>query len=426
MSGECNVSAIDYEKEGIQELWHRENHYICIYKLREDNEIVIESANQTYLELLKIGVNEIGKPLASDLVKQVKNLFQEHMRDRDNDELEYLREFDEIQGCTIWNVTSKLISNYLLCIGKKIHEYFVLPKQGPLDLSYPSLLVSLAGDGRYKIESYSKELEPHLEFSWLSSGYIFDTVDAASHIKASKLLDECLRINQTIQLTELISLSGTKYYAMITLIPIIHKDCSKILIIAKKTGKQNHFNSREDLEKFSREFGEYYHSQLLALCFVECTEDKNYKVTVSNACFQQILKQGDLTEELIIKSSLFKQCIQTRIAVRGNLKTKSSRELCTSHFIHIIPTINDNKVVRVFIAIDPTTQKINQASELLLKLTKREREILSYVADGYTNKYISSQLMITEGTVKRIVSNGYKKLDISSRIELAKLFMSDN
>ena len=91
----------------------------------------------------------------------------------------------------------------------------------------------------------------------------------------------------------------------------------------------------------------------------------------------------------------------------------------------MVPLVTDSIVDGVLLTLDPAYEVTNNGKELILKLTKREREILSFVAEGYTNKFISSKLNISEGTVKRIISNGYKKLGISSRVELAKLYLTE-
>jgi two-component system nitrate/nitrite response regulator NarL len=53
------------------------------------------------------------------------------------------------------------------------------------------------------------------------------------------------------------------------------------------------------------------------------------------------------------------------------------------------------------------------------KLTEREREILSLIAVGHSNKLIARELKITEGTVKVHVKHLLRKLDLASRVEAA-------
>ena len=52
-------------------------------------------------------------------------------------------------------------------------------------------------------------------------------------------------------------------------------------------------------------------------------------------------------------------------------------------------------------------------------LTAREREIISAVVEGCTNKDVAAKLVIAEDTVKRHITNIFNKLGMSTRVELA-------
>jgi DNA-binding NarL/FixJ family response regulator len=56
----------------------------------------------------------------------------------------------------------------------------------------------------------------------------------------------------------------------------------------------------------------------------------------------------------------------------------------------------------------------------LSSLTDREREVLTLIADGLTNKQIGEQLDISPKTVARHRDNITKKLNLSSRAELTR------
>ncbi|HET9739811.1 MAG TPA: helix-turn-helix transcriptional regulator, partial [Solirubrobacteraceae bacterium] len=55
----------------------------------------------------------------------------------------------------------------------------------------------------------------------------------------------------------------------------------------------------------------------------------------------------------------------------------------------------------------------------LAELTPREREVLSLVADGLTNRQIAERLVVSEHTVHRHVTNLLRKLDLPSRTAAA-------
>lgn len=57
-------------------------------------------------------------------------------------------------------------------------------------------------------------------------------------------------------------------------------------------------------------------------------------------------------------------------------------------------------------------------------LSKREREVLGLVAAGMRNSEIASELYISEGTVKRHLTNAYAKLGTKSRISAIKRAIS--
>lgn len=65
----------------------------------------------------------------------------------------------------------------------------------------------------------------------------------------------------------------------------------------------------------------------------------------------------------------------------------------------------------------------NNIREKLSGLTRRENQIMQEISKGLSNKEISENLHISEGTVKVHVKSLLKKLEIKSRVEAAVLFL---
>jgi DNA-binding NarL/FixJ family response regulator len=61
----------------------------------------------------------------------------------------------------------------------------------------------------------------------------------------------------------------------------------------------------------------------------------------------------------------------------------------------------------------------NGRSRSPFRLTPREMEIVSYVADGYSNKDIAARCQVREDTVKHHLSSIFAKVGVRSRLELA-------
>ena len=68
------------------------------------------------------------------------------------------------------------------------------------------------------------------------------------------------------------------------------------------------------------------------------------------------------------------------------------------------------KVVQTFQAIGPSSEETGN-------LSKREHEILFYLAKGYRYKEIADTLFISIETVRTHLSNIYEKLHVRSRSE---------
>ncbi len=70
------------------------------------------------------------------------------------------------------------------------------------------------------------------------------------------------------------------------------------------------------------------------------------------------------------------------------------------------------------LAVPPTETVPDQkavADSALAELTERERDVLEYLAKGYTNRQIAEQLGITANTVKKHVDHILQKLQVSTR-----------
>jgi DNA-binding NarL/FixJ family response regulator len=86
----------------------------------------------------------------------------------------------------------------------------------------------------------------------------------------------------------------------------------------------------------------------------------------------------------------------------------------------MIPSVIAAKLAaRLSRSMEPQVQDIIPTK---LPLSDREMEIALLMAKGLTNKQISAQLYITEGTVKNYISSIYDKIEISDRTQ-AVLFL---
>ena len=72
------------------------------------------------------------------------------------------------------------------------------------------------------------------------------------------------------------------------------------------------------------------------------------------------------------------------------------------------------RLMQFFANLEPAARP-----ELFPELTEREREILSFIADGHTNTEIAEKLVISLKTVRNHVSNIFSKLQVADRAQAA-------
>ena len=62
--------------------------------------------------------------------------------------------------------------------------------------------------------------------------------------------------------------------------------------------------------------------------------------------------------------------------------------------------------------------KVDQEAVSINSLSEREKEVVKLIGQGYKNKRISSELCISETTVRHHLTSIYDKLGVSDRLEL--------
>lgn len=106
--------------------------------------------------------------------------------------------------------------------------------------------------------------------------------------------------------------------------------------------------------------------------------------------------------------------------IDGVLSKTASR----NHMIQTIRSIVQGHLVIPVDFIDYVTKKMKDKSNNL-KLTNKEKQLISMIQKGYTNKMIAEQLRVSQRTVERYLTQLFALLDVPSR-EKAIEFVKDN
>lgn len=86
-------------------------------------------------------------------------------------------------------------------------------------------------------------------------------------------------------------------------------------------------------------------------------------------------------------------------------------------------TYIDKRLVNLLVGI--YKHNIEEKKSKFDNFTNREKEVLYWLSNGYTNSEISKELFISEKTVKNYVTSIYSKLNVNNRVKAA-LFAIEN
>jgi len=138
----------------------------------------------------------------------------------------------------------------------------------------------------------------------------------------------------------------------------------------------------------------------------------------------KVLRQNNCTAKVIILTvSDNKQDVIAMVnqGADGYLLKDSEPEMLLENIIKVLTgeMVVSDKLTAFLGDLDQEDNIRNRLADL----TKREAQILQEIAKGYSNKEISDNLHISEGTVKVHVKSLLKKLQVKSRVEAAVLYL---
>jgi DNA-binding NarL/FixJ family response regulator len=86
---------------------------------------------------------------------------------------------------------------------------------------------------------------------------------------------------------------------------------------------------------------------------------------------------------------------------------------------------NSEELSYVLAALANPAQPQKMESRILSLLSKREREVVGYLVEGFTNREIAETLRISQHTVKNYLFKIFEKVGMSNRVELVFNLLSD-
>lgn len=137
------------------------------------------------------------------------------------------------------------------------------------------------------------------------------------------------------------------------------------------------------------------------------------------------MEPPDVTRTGSSKAS-FTSAGSTRTLKRGEERLLDFEDSCGNAFrMQVLDdSLTDGGIIFRLTPIQRSSKSSERATRnagLLDALTKRERDIARLVEKGYSNDSIAQELFISSSTVKSHLCNIYRKMNVSSKLELSSL-----
>lgn len=236
-----------------------------------------------------------------------------------------------------------------------------------------------------------------------------------TNILNKKVYNKALQSNKVIHFLDELHYHGESFFFDINLFPFAK---TKVILYAKRISADKYKVLQKKLNLSSSIYPE---SDQFGVCEINIVNKHDPYIVGCNSYFKKLLSETDIKVNSLINSSAFQQCLTSLSKESGRINFNSNIGETIFFEVTTFYRPEENVFMVVLSKEEKPVVHINLESTTL---STRQQEIISYVANGYTNRYIANKLNISEGTVKKTIYNSYKKLGIGSRVELLKLLTS--
>lgn len=414
---------VKIDLEASEEQWFDKECFFCKYYRSPDGTIILADASPNYFSFIGHRRNVCGRSIKEVYSKRavlyIESLYTEY--GSGNSVFRYVR--DSKDGSGLWEVAAICQDGYLRCIGKHINDCEFISENN-LGLKnygdekkekYGGTVIACAdGKGGFVIESCSSELTEKAPLCCVGADLEAVLKKYMCRINSISIFEKSVRENIPISYYDMtnvktvFSISGNSMGILrISIMPVNSPDSSKVVINVNSVISEK-FIGDEGYDVDSTAAGRLWN---IATCVLSKTVRGEIYIDEITAALAGMLSQGEILFDDLCREEFFEEAgsPMSKYTVYGS----NNRE----YSVMVLSGFSDSRKDSVMLTVTPVCRA--ERSELL---TERESEILSLAAAGNSNRYIALTLKISEGTVKKILHNGYSKLGICSRVELVKLF----
>lgn len=401
-------------------LYYESPYHECALKaVCNESRLVFLSASPEFFRLIEISYNAIGSAIEDVIPKKnsdwIYRAFDYLKQGRSgimalreiggyfwSYELSYNAPILTIKMHLVWN--KKQVDNLY-----SMNNISVIPVKDFFGSYKESILLEKTSSGYY-IKSISNNASKLFEV--FENDNILTFISHLHCINSCNVFDRSLEQNCILHLADVFSFSDKDLYLMLSIIPLNHE--KKFISLNIHQLEQKDFFKligSLNIEKVPRS-----KSNVLGVAVFQIENEASYTLLNHNCAFDNLLRSDQ--DFSFIHKIVIPQCLYNHDIVTINHKFGDCNCVAIA-----IPTISDDKV---FVFVMPHSDTAKPLGFLESKLTKREYEIAHHLFTGNSIRSIAVDCGISEGTVKKTMSNIYAKLNIGTRVELVRMVFLHN
>ena len=430
MRKEFEILRTEFDNEKVKLLWPSENYFFSKYLMNADGSVRMISANDTYLNIKHYKKNNIGMNIADFKTEyEAKKIYDGFKRlQRMTDCFDFVNEYTYNGECTIWKISVVVNFPIMRCMGERVRNFSddelsnnIVKHANVIieDMASDTIIATKIGE-HFRVDMFDESVKDI--FPDIKNGDFLDVIFAENmySMKAQPIMNMCIEKNKVMRYYDIFP--NKKYEEGINYVvmrPFLHDGLSSIILNLT-------FLSYDEFVKITNSSVGENISSVAKSCWMgyivlDCSDSDNISVFDINSVLVGMINQDKISLSAISESVYFKKALTTKSAVCGTLKHESTDGREFFYSVNYVPSMKGNDTSYIITTVIPTDEIAMFDEQIFSKLTPREDEIVKLVIKGYTNRYIARKLKVSEGTIKKMLYNCYKKLGVKSRIEIIKM-----
>ena len=406
-----------------------ENSFYTEYRTESNGKMYLAKASNSYLRLKGYGQNAVGEAVDNLKLERITDEMKFYPENKEH-YFNVLKEIKYENKNTLWKICVKGENSSIKISGEKIFDFDIntsyanryFYENSILSSEFSGMVVVSLKDGQLITETYAgsaKEFFPEIKTGVPLNNSLKGKEGFG---KLETVINRCIKENIPIHYYDSCKMAdGAARIIYLSIKPISNNSSiSAIIYLRQIDGSEN-----LPVEKYNN--FNFVNKYIVGFGMIDCSMPENIYFFDINPFLLHLAANDAISFDSLIKSEPVSTAVLKMTSCCGSYIYGNKYNMNIPYIVSVVPNIKNNKAVGAILTVIPAKNTGEICTDGFKALTNRESEVANIAAKGYTNRYIAHNLNISEGTVKKILYNCYRKLGVNSRIEMVKmLFRRDD